>query len=193
MVSGCERCLYSNLLESCAALPPTQFCSIFKQNQFDCCTLGSTYQSKQAEVNLYNYSRNKAPIGFKGLVVELGYLNSNQKDKRQASIRFGLWPFLYYITLLWVVFFFLSLLSHAARAPSRQWNPEHKWRGCVWSWSQADGVTVFREKCNAYSENEPLRDPATLMCVLVRWGYFQGPKEFAAPSKPVTAPGRVSR
>lgn len=90
MVSGCERCLYSNLLESCAALPPTQFCSIFKQNQFDCCTLGSTYQSKQAEVNLYNYSRNKAPIGSKGLVVELGYLNSNQKDKRQASIRFGL-------------------------------------------------------------------------------------------------------
>lgn len=168
--------------------PPNSVASLNKTNLIAVLWVAPIKVSKH-EVNLYNYSTNKAPIGSNGLVVGLGYLNSYQKDKRRVSIRFGLWPFLYYITS----FFFLSLLSHAARAPSRQWNPEHKWRGCVWSRSQADGVTVFRKKCNAYSEDEPLWNPATPMCVLVRRWCFQGPKEFVAPSKPVSAPGRVSR
>lgn len=47
-------------------------------------------KASKHEVNLYNYSTNKAPIGSNGLVVGLGYLNSNQKDKKQVSIRFEL-------------------------------------------------------------------------------------------------------
>lgn len=71
---SCERCLYSNHLESCAALPPTKFCSVFGKKQLDCCTVWHICQSKH-EVDLYNYSTNKAPIDSNGLVVGLGYLN----------------------------------------------------------------------------------------------------------------------
>lgn len=80
--------------------PPSSVASLNKTNLIAVLWVAPTKVSKH-EVNLYKYSTNKAPIGSNGLVVGLGYLNSNKKDKRWVSIRFALWPFLYYL------FFFL--------------------------------------------------------------------------------------
>lgn len=158
-------------------------------------TLNILFRNKQLDFSSIkvNMKANCIIITYKTLISSNRFMEN--KIKRWSSIKFGLWPFPFYVPSFFLSFFFLpfSFLLHAPRATSRQWNPKHKWRGCVWSWPQADGAIVFGEKRNAHSENEPLRNSATLVCILVRWWHFQGSKKFVAPSKPVTAPGRVSR